>query len=408
MTWLRFALANLRHNALGSAVNVILLALGTASIVLLLLASEQFSRTLARDAQNVDLVLGAKGSPVQLILSSVYHADIPTGNIPLESAMRWAEDPRIAAAVPLSLGDSYQGFRIVGTRPQYAELYAAQLSAGRYWDAPMQAVLGASVARATGLALNDTFSGAHGLVASADVHEHQKYTVVGVLDDSASVLDRLILTSLESVWALHDGEHDEHEEADHQHRHDDDHGNESSREITAMLLRYASPMAAISLPRQINSTSMIQAASPAFELSRLLQLVGLGVDGLRAFAAILIVTAGFGIFAALYGALKSRSADLATLRCLGATRRELMFALLLEGLILSILGAAAGFALGHLATTALGLWLEATRGVSVTGFIWLPQESMLFLGIVIVGIVASALPAWQAYRVDVIRTLQAP
>ena len=147
MKWLQLAWANLWHTPLTSLVNAILMALGTASIVLLLLAGEQFARVVARDAQGIDLVLGAKGSPVQLVLSSVYHADIPTGNIPFADVARWADDRRVARAIPLSLGDSYRGFRIVGTTPQYADFYAANLAQGRFWQAPLQAVVGAAVAR---------------------------------------------------------------------------------------------------------------------------------------------------------------------------------------------------------------------------------------------------------------------
>ncbi|RZO86816.1 MAG: ABC transporter permease [Oceanococcus sp.] len=419
MSWLSFAVANLRHNALSSMLSVILLALGTATIVLLLLAGEQFSRTLARDAQNVDLVLGAKGSPVQLILSSVYHADVPIGNIALEDAAAWLDDPRIAQAVPLALGDSYQGFRIVGTTHDYLKLYPAKLAEGRLWQGEMQVVIGAAVARTSGLSLNQRFSSAHGLVPGQHTHDEKPYRVVGILENSGGVVDRLILTALDSVWTLHDEpHHDQDHEHEHEHEHDvTDHDHTESaheedaaphppRDITAMLLRYATPLAAMTLPRQINSSSMIQAASPAFELSRLMQLAGLGLDGIRAFAMLLIATAGFGIFAALYAALKARAADLAMLRCLGATRQELCAALLLEGLILSLLGAVLGFALGHLATSLLGIWLQDTRGLSVSGLIWLSQETWLFLVLVGVGVVASAIPAWQAYRVDVIRNLQ--
>lgn len=446
MTWLQLAWANLRHAPLTSAVNAALMALGTASIVLLLLTGEQFARVISRDAQGIDLVLGAKGSPVQLVLSSVYHADIPTGNIPLSEANQWAEDRRVASAIPLSLGDSYRGFRIVGTTPEYADLYAAKLTHGQFWDAPLQAVLGAAVAADTGLSVGGEFSGAHGLSQGGDAHDEHAYLVVGTLQATGTVLDRLILTSLDSVWDLH-GEggdhahgHDEHIEEpkydadhekaderhvgeDHEHEvhhdeHDSDHNHNHNheaaeahehrtehRDITAMLISYATPMAAISLPREINSASQLQAASPAFELSRMLNLVGLGLDGLRAFAGVLLLTAGFSIFAALYGALQSRRFDLAMLRCLGATRLELMLCLLLEGLLLTVLGVILGFALGHGAMAALGAWLQASKGVVISGWIWLPQETVLLAALLGIGLLAAALPAWRAYRNDVAQTL---
>ena len=140
-------------------------------------------------------------------------------------------------------------------------------------------------------------------------------------------------------------------------------------------------------------------------MTRLLNLVGLGLDGLRAFAGVLILTAGFSVFAALYGALKARRYDLAMLRCLGATRTELLWSLLLEGLMLAALGAVLGLALGHGTMELIGRWLAASRGVSATGWVWLPTESWLLLGLLVIGVLAAALPAWQAYRADVARTL---
>ena len=461
MTWLRLAFANLGLSPLTSAVNVVLMGLGTASIVLLLLAGAQLSETLSRDARGVDLVLGAKGSPVQLVLAAVYHADVPPGNIRQQEAERWASDPRVAAAIPLSLGDSYRGFRIVGTAKTYADLHGASLVAGRFWSDPMEAVVGSAAAQSAGLEVGSRFAGAHGLVDGGHSHESRPYRVVGVLEPTGAVVDRLILTSLESVWALHDeddhrheddsehshgGEHgrgddheheDEHED-DHDHGgghdHGDDHDGEderghedeqehghegdqgphgqlarghsdADREITATLIRYQSPLAATTLPREVNADGALQAASPALEISRILRLVGIGLDGLTAFAWVLILTAALSVFAALYGSLRARRGDLAMLRCLGATRWELLWALLLEGMLLSIFGVALGFLAGHLAMELIGTWLETARGVALTGWTWIPAETVLLFGLFGVGALAAALPAVQAYHTDVARTL---
>ena len=408
------AWANLRAAPLTSIVNVILLGLGTASVVLLLLVSRQFAQTLSRDAAGIDLVLGAKGSPVQLILSSVYHADVPTGNIALDEAQRWARDPRIRRAVPLSLGDSYRGKRIVGTTPDYLDLYGARLHRGQPWKAPMQAVIGAAVQRETGLALGLRFAGAHGLVRGTHDHAGAPYQVVGVLAPTGTVVDRLILTSLESVWQLHgegkeghdhDGAHGSHEAEPHDSHDEGEHAASPGHQVTAMLLSYATPLAAISLPQEINAQSTLQAAAPAFELTRLLKIVGVGLDGLRAFAAVLILTAGFSVFAALYGALKARRFDLAMLRCLGATRGEVLLSVLIEGLLLALLGALLGFGLGHVAVAELGQWLASTQGVQMTGWTWVAGEGWLLAGLAGVGLIAAGLPAWQAYRGDVAKVL---
>ncbi len=454
MTWLRLAFANLGLSPLTSAVNVVLMGLGTASIVLLLLAGTQLSETLARDARGVDLVLGAKGSPVQLVLAAVYHADVPPGNIQQQEAERWASDPRVAAAIPLSLGDSYRGFRIVGTTEAYAGLYGGSLAAGSFWSDPMEAVAGSAVAQSAELGAGTRFAGAHGFADGGHTHQSRPYRVVGVLEPTGTVIDRLILTSLESVWALHgedqpeaqddrhpegedvhhdDSDHDDHGHDDHgddDHGHDDhgddDHGHETEhdgeeghephgqtaqehpdvdREITAMLIRYQSPLAATTLPHEVNAGGALQAASPAMEVSRILQLVGIGLDGLSAFSWVLILTAALSVFAALYGSLRARRGDLAMLRCLGATRWELLWVLLAEGLLLSLFGVALGFLAGHGVMELLGGWLESTRGVALTGWTWIPSETVLLFGLFGVGVLAAALPAAQAYRTDVARTL---
>lgn len=396
MSWLRLAIANLNVSRLTSIVNILLMALGTASIVALLLFGAQFSDTMSRDAKGIDLVIGAKGSPLQLVLATVYHADAPTGNIPLEAATRWGEDRRVAEAIPLALGDSFRGYRIVGTTPEYANIYDASMSAGDWWDAPLEAVIGSAAAATSGLSVGASFESAHGLGEGGHEHEMEPYRVVGVLEPTGSVLDRLILTSVESVWLLHDEEHghDDHEEHDHE-----------DREITAMLIQYRSPTAAITFPRQVNADSALVAAAPAIEVTRVLRLVGAGLDGLRTFAWLLIVSAGLSIFAALYGSLRARRGDIAMLRCLGATRVEVLIALLLEGLLLTVMGILIGFLTAHFAVEFMGQWLAATRGVTITGFTWLAVEWGLIGGLLAVGVLASVIPALQAYRTDVAKTL---
>ncbi len=401
MNWLRLAWANLSLSPLTTTVNAVLMALGTASIVVLLLVGTQLSDTLLRDARGVDLVLGATGSPVQLVLSAVYHADVPTGNISQQEANRWATDPRVAQAIPLSLGDSYLGFRVVGTTLTYLDLYGAGLASGRLWTQPMEAVVGSAVHQ-KGLGVGVSFNGAHGLHDGGQSHDSDPYRVVGVLAPTDTVLDRLILTAPESVWALHDDDtHDTHAEPDD--HSDDEHA--ANREITAMLLKYRSPLAAMTLPREVNAQGTLQAASPAVEISRILQLIGIGFEGLQAFSWVLILIAALSIFAALYGSLRTRMSDLALLRCLGATRLELLLVLLLEGLLLCTMGVALGFFAGHCAIEVFGNWLANSQGVTLTGWTWIATETTLLFGLLLVGLVAAAIPALQAYRTDVARTL---
>lgn len=380
---------------LGAALNVLLLGLGLASITFLLLVGAQLSKAFERDLAGIDVVVGAKGSPMQLILSGVLHLDVPPGNIPLKEVRALEKHPLVGRIIPISLGDNFQSYRIVGTSPDYLTLYQATLAQGQVWEKPMQAVLGASVARKLGLGLGQTFSGSHGLGAGGNAHGDDVYTVVGILAPGGSVLDRLILTDTASVWHVHE---------DHGHKdHDED---EEEREITMALVQYQSPLAAVVFPRYVNTRTGMQSAAPALEITRLLHMLGLGTDVLRAFAAVLLLTAGLSVFIALWGAVRERRSDLAVLRMLGAAPAKVAALLLLEALWLGLLAALLGVALGQGFTVALACFLRLDNSLLIGGMLW-PAELWL-VGAVALGVslLSALLPTWAAYRVSVLELLQ--
>jgi putative ABC transport system permease protein len=423
MSLLGLSIAYIRARALNAALNLALLALGVGTIVLLLLFSAQLEDRLTRDARGFDLVIGGKGSPLQLILSSIYHVDFPTGNVPLAEAERWAAHPLVAEAIPLALGDSLAGFRIVGTEHAYAEHYDARLADGRLFEAPFETTLGALVADQTGLAVGDRFVGSHGLALGGPQHGEHPYTVVGILEPNASVIDRVALTPLESVWLAHGIEPEAHAEGAEDtpaHADDDPHaqehedepqvdearegaadGGERPLEITSLLVRYSSPIAAVQLPMQVNRQSALQAASPALESARLLSLVGIGLDTLRGFGLLLIGTAGLSVFIALSNAMQERRYDLAVMRTLGASQRQLLAQPLLESLVLAGAGALLGILLGHAVAELAGRLVPEARSMALTGLTWLPQEIWVVTLTLGVGLLAALLPAVQAYRTDI-------
>jgi putative ABC transport system permease protein len=395
----RLSASYLRARPLNTVLSLGLLALGVATIVLLLLVVSQLEERMHRDARAVDLVVGAKGSPMQLILSGIYHVDAPTGNIPLSAAQELQKNRFIKKSIPLALGDSWKGYRIVGAPHAYPEHYGATLQSGRLHDKPMEAVLGAEVAARTGVGVGGTFTGAHGIGSEGGAeHADHPYTVVGVLHRTNSVLDRLVLTGIESVWQVHEEHQGPEDEADRK-------ALEEAREVTVVLVQYASPLAAATLPRQINAQSELQAASPAYETARLFRIVGVGVEALRAFALVLIVAAGLSVFIALYNALEERRYELAVMRTLGASRGKLFGLLMTEGIVLSLLGTMLGLALGHLLASVLGAWLEAEHQYAVSGLEWRQEELWLVAVALGVGMLAALLPAWRAYRTEVSRTL---
>ena len=379
------SLAYLRAKPLATALNLLLLALGIATITVLMLATQQIEERMGRDARGIDMVAGAKGSPMQLVLSAVFHLDAPAGNIPLADATELARHRLVKRAIPLALGDSYRGFRIVGTNHDYPAHYGARIAAGSLWTTPMQAVLGAEAARATGLRVGAKFAGAHGLGDGGEEHEEEPYQVVGILAPTGTVIDRVVLTSVESVWEVHE------------------HGKPPGgpREVTALLVQYASPLAAATLPRAVNAGPTLQAASPAYESARLFRMLGVGVEVLRAFGFVLVLAAGLSVFIALTNALQERRYDLAVMRMLGATRAKLMGLLLVEALALSAAGALLGLALGHVLMEVLGAALRAVQQVPVTGWTWAPGELWLLVLALGVGALAALLPAWRASRAEV-------
>ena len=174
---------------------------------------------------------------------------------------------------------------------------------------------------------------------------------------------------------------------------------------SAVLVRYASPLAAISLPRWVNSQTRLQAAQPAVEAARLFELVGVGADVLRAIAAIVLAVACLSMFVALYHALEERKTDLAILRALGAPPRKLLLLLLTQGLALALGGAVLGWLLGHCGVGLLGALMEGQQNLALSAWSVDPQEAWLLPAALLVGLAASIVPAVRAYRTDIAATL---
>jgi putative ABC transport system permease protein len=408
----------LKAKPLNTALNILLLALGIAVITLLLLFNNQLQSTISKNGRGIDLVVGAKGSPLQLILCNIFHIDFPTGNIKLDEAEKIAKNRLVKQVIPLALGDSYQTYRIVGTSKEYADLYDMELQVGTWWSNSLEVTIGYNVARIGKLNLGDSFASAHGLVEGGHSHDDHQFVVRGIMKPSNTVLDNLILTNIESVWIMHE----EHEGEGEHHHHDVlEHAsdssfiasrlvpslaaNDSTHEITSMLIEYRSPIGAIQMPRYVNSQSNMQAASPAFETARLFSILGVGVDILMGFAYVLIFISGLSIFIALYNSLKERRYDLAIMRSMGASRRKIVATILLEGALLTFLGSILGIMLGHCVLISLSVFVEETQKAGVSGFVFYTEEWILLAGSLLLGVLCAIIPAMQAYRTDISKVL---
>jgi putative ABC transport system permease protein len=397
MSPLKISWKSLWSKPLSSGLNIKLIAFGTGILTILLLASSQISDKLENNSKDIDLVVGAKGSPLQLILSSIYYIDFPTGNIPLKQAMELAHSPFVKRAVPLALGDNYNGVRIVGTDSNFVKIYNLKLTEGKLWSSDFETIIGSNVAKEQKLKVGDKFYGAHGLTGSTDVHKAHPYLVTGILERLGNVTDNLILTNVQSVWGMHEENGDKNHEEKHNHE-------EENRELTSLLIQYRSPMSVVMFPRMVNESTNMQAASPAQESTRLFSLIGVGVDTLQWFAVLIMLIAAISVFVNLYNSLKERSYDLAIMRTLGASRTKLFIIIISEGIILTIAGTLLGIALGHVALETIGAYQESSQA-KLTGLVLLPSEIYLFVAGLAIGIFASIIPAIQAYQANISKIL---
>ena len=397
----------LKSRPLTTVLNILLLALGIAVITVLLLFSNQLNERISSNAKGIDLVVGAKGSPLQLILCSVFHIDFPTGNIKLSEAERVSRHRMVKSAIPLALGDSYGGYRIVGTNRYYPKLYNATLAAGSWWMKDLDVTVGALAAERLGLKIGDRFASTHGLTTEGHGHEEHRYLVTGVMELSNTIMDNLILTNIESIWMVHSQTSDSIRT---QPLHPSAlvgsvEAGDSTKEITSLIIQYRNPLAIIQLPRYINSNSRLQAAAPAFETARLFSILGVGVDVLRGFAMVLIFISGLSIFIALYSSLRERQYDLAIMRSLGAGRKSLFLSVVMEGSGLTMMGSVAGIILGHITLYLFTTFVEESGKAGMVATVFYTEEGYLLFGSLMLGILCSLLPAIQAYRTDIHKVL---
>ena len=421
----RLSWQNLISDPLNTTLSLLLMTFGVGIISLLFLLNNQIEQQLQANLRGVDMVVGSKGSPLQLILSSIYHIDNPTGNIPYTEAVKIDNNSLVDLTVPLSYGDSYNGFRIVGTTHQYPKLYEMSLKEGRLWSQSLEVVFGSTVAQIHQLNIGDTFYGTHGLIEGGHIHDEYPYEIVGIFNPSHTVIDQLILTNTQSVWQVHNHEvieqSHEHHDDEHSHEHHNcEHGHHEKSTlaglelstsipedatITSLLVKFKSPIGLIQLPRKINETTNLQAAVPALEISRLTNLLGFGVQTINTIALIIIIVSGLSIFISLYNSLKKRRYELALMRVHGATKLQLVQLVLQEGIILSVIGAVLGLLISRITLLIITLFVENKYTFSSLQFNLLKEELWLLPVTLLIGVVASLIPTVLSYNINIPKTL---
>ncbi len=434
----RLAFTNILSKPSTTLLSLLLMSLGVGIISILLILNNHIEKQLDNNLRSIDMVVGAKGSPLQLILSSVYHLDKPTGNISYKEAKSLNKNVLVDFTIPLSYGDTYKGYRIVGTNEKYFDLYNLELSQGKKWSRSMQTVLGSSVASNKNLKVGDKFFGTHGFDDHGHIHDNHAYVVVGILKQSYSVADNLILTNLKSVWQVHE-EHDDceddhshdhsnhdhsndhhshdhsdhdhsydhhsHDHSDHDHSHDNHSYDDANKMITAMLVKFKSPVGLVQIPRKINEETNMQAAIPLFEINRLTSLIGFGINTINIIALIIMLVSGISIFITLFNSLKKRRYELALMRVHGATRIQLIKLIFLEGLSLSVLGTFFGLLISRFSLVIISSFTNQNQSFTNIDLSMINSELVLLIAALIIGFIASLIPALSVYRINIPKIL---
>ncbi len=413
---------NLLSKPLSSLLSLLLLVLGVAMISFMMVVNHNLENDFRKNIKDIDLVVGAKGSPLQLILSAIYQIDNPTGNINYAEVSKVLRHPLVEKTIPLAYGDSYNGYRIVGTDYRYPNNYEIQVAEGRLWGGHFECTIGSKVAQDAGLKIGDTFFSQHGLVDDTHVHDDLSFKVVGIFEESGTVLDRLIITTIESLWYIHD-DHDHENESDgdqsHDHHgHDHDHGDhdheeaadykaplpgdvDPSREITAVLVQFKSSMGLMTLPNMINKNTNFQTALPAIEINRLFELFGAGIAALRLIALAIIIISALSMFISLFNSLKERKYELALMRSMGASPGKLFVMILIEANLLALGGIVAGYVVSRLGLIIATGYADEQMGANLVTVYPLAGEYLLYLLVLGVANLAAIIPAFQVIRLNI-------
>ena len=409
---LKLAWNNIVKRPFSSGLSVLLLASSIMIIILSFLTMQQIESKFNENANKIDLVVGAKGSRLQLVLCNVFHVDNPTGNIRMKDVTFLTKHPFVKNAIPISLGDNYKSYRIVGTNQNFLQkLYKAPLKQGKLFEKPYEVVLGFNAANKMDLKLGDSFYGSHGIDASIHEHQDAKYLVVGLLDYSGEVIDNLILTSLESVWQVHSEDHqkgsfDLNYEKKHDHHHHKITLVEEDKEITALLVNYKSQRAKFSIPGIVNNKEQLMAAEPSIEIQRLLDLVQPAVKVVTVLAWFIFGLAFFSMLITMINSMKNRKYEIAMMRASGATSKLVLISILTEGFLIAFIGGLLGVFMGHLFLEIMGQYLTNHYHYQFSGLVFNYFELWLLIGTIATGIISAFIPAIAAYNMDISSTLK--
>jgi putative ABC transport system permease protein len=344
------------------------------------------------------IVAGARSGQIPLLLFSLFHLGSPTSNVSYASYLKYRKHPAVEWALPLSIGDSHRGFRVVGTSPalikhyRYRDGQRLTLAEGSYSLARFKAVLGSTVARELGYKVGAPIILTHGISDAQGIHDHEDnpFTVEGIFAPTGTPFDKGIYISLESAELMH---------ADHD---DDRAGDKPVRieKITSFLIGVKQPVDILPLMRAINEDTAepMTAILPGVVLSEIWNMMGYAENILKLVSYLVMLTALCGLFIALYASLAERYREMAILRALGTHPGSIASLLIAESLLLALSGIVAGYGLLALATTALHTSLLRYFSVSL-GVFPLTRQELFFVAVLLaMSVLVAMVPAYLVYR----------
>lgn len=403
------ALRSIWNRRTTAALTVCAIAISVA-----LLLGVQKLRTAAREGfadtiSGVDLVVGARGGPLNLLLYSVFRVGDATANVSWDSYRKIASHPDVAWAIPVSLGDSHRGFRVMGTSHDYFRHYrfgsgrSLQFSSGKRFEDLYDAVLGADVAQKLGYQVGSRITLAHGIGAvSFAEHRDKPFRVSGILAKTGTPVDRTVHVSLEAITAMHI-DWQSGMQAPERFRvsaEDARHRELTPATITAFFIGMRSKVMTFTMQRAINEYRQepLLAILPGVALTQLWDLVGIADSALTIVAAFVVFAGLIGLLTAILTSLNERRREMAILRSLGARPHHVFALLMAEAGMLATAGVALGVALTYLLLLAGQPVLETRFGVFVGLDALRPGEIAILGAIVLAALLMSLLPAYRAYR----------
>lgn len=407
---LQFVKTNILSKKLRNFLTIFSILVSVMLIISVQNLTTQLKSNVIENAGVYDILVGAPGSSIQLVLNTIFYYDAPIANINIEYYESLQKDSRVANVVPIGMGDNYNGYKIIGTSNDFfTDKY--KLKSGELFKNNGEAVIGSTVAKITGLKVGDKFSGMHGLTEEGGhAHADFQYTVVGVLEQTKTPSDTVIYTDIESLWTVHGLEHNEHNENDDMEmddEHDESmHGNSGENLITALLVKTTSLSNQVMVTNDLNKNNDIQAINPAATLRKLLVMLNAGEIVVTLVAYVSIFLSIIVLFTTMLSASIERRKDISILRALGANRKTVFKTILLETLIIAIIGAVLGFIVAHIAIGILGNYTAVNYGINISGFSVQIAEVFVLLGAVVLSIVAGMIPAVMVYKTDATKYLK--